>query len=176
MNEPAKTFFPANSVLLPACPLAFLRLQSPDEPEPAQNWDAKPSVMIGGILYGDTGHHAVCRTDESPEHGGHADGTITSSVDSSEYPTEDDQSNFGTGYAYRYGTDATVEVFFSDWQIFAPMTTNRNNKQAPCSSKSNRALAWMSLTASHRAWQGTHRRSRNSRRYSPDPCRRGRRV
>ncbi len=84
-------------------------------------WDAKPSVMINGVLYGDTGRSAPYRTDERPDRGGRVDGEITSSVESHKYPSENDQSNFGTGYFYRYGEDNTVELFFDGadkWKIF----------------------------------------------------------
>jgi len=88
------------------------------EPQEKQQWDAKPSVMIDGVLYGTTGHSAAYRTGDTPEHGGHVDGTVTSTVESHEYPAQDDQSNFGTGYAYRFGGDGTGEVFFEKWVIF----------------------------------------------------------
>ena len=94
--------------------LTGCKQQEPEE----QHWDAKPSVYIDGVSYGTTGRSATYRTEERPENGGHVDGTITSSVESWEYPSEDDQSNFGTGYAYRRGEDGTVEVFFSKWVIF----------------------------------------------------------
>lgn len=84
-------------------------------------WDAKPSVMIDGVLYGDTGRAATYRTDERPDRGGRVDGDITSSVERHEYPEEDDQSNFGAGYPYRFGGDGRVEVFFDsadNWIIF----------------------------------------------------------
>jgi len=86
-------------------------------------WDAKPSVMIDGVLYGTTGRTGIYSTDTTPENGGHVDGEITSTVESHEYPTEDDQSNFGTGYYYRYGEKHTVEIFFDSsnkWVIYEP--------------------------------------------------------
>ena len=44
-----------------------------------------------------------------------------STVDSDSFPTEDGQSNFGTGYAYRYGSEnGTLEVQIDgEWWIFA---------------------------------------------------------
>ena len=50
-------------------------------------------VMVGGKLYYDTGK-------ESTINGrcGVMDGKITSTVDGSEIPTKDNQSNFGTGF------------------------------------------------------------------------------
>ena len=74
-----------------------------------------PMVMVDGSLYLDTGFTSdVARC-------GVMDGEITSTVDGSEKPTEDDQSNFGSGYGYQYGgTDGTIEVYMNDaWCIFA---------------------------------------------------------
>lgn len=45
------------------------------------------------------------------------DGEITSSVESWEIPVKDDQSNFGTGYTYQYGTENTVVVYINGKRI-----------------------------------------------------------
>ena len=52
---------------------------------------------------------------------GTPDGEITSAVDGSKEPTEDDQSNFGTGYGYQYGAgEGTIELYLNgNWRIFA---------------------------------------------------------
>ena len=73
------------------------------------------AVMLEGVVYYDT--CAISDTDPSAA----TDGTITSAVDDQSFPTEDGQSNFGTGYAYRYGSaDGTVEVLIDGvWWIFA---------------------------------------------------------
>lgn len=73
------------------------------------------AVMLEGVVYYDT--CAISDTDPSAA----PDGTITSAVDSDSFPSEDGQSNFGTGYAYRYGSaDGTVEVLIDGvWWIFA---------------------------------------------------------
>ena len=73
------------------------------------------AVMLEGVVYYDT--CAISDTDPSAA----PDGTITSTVDSDAFPTEDGQSNFGTGYAYRYGSeDGTLEVLIDgEWWIFA---------------------------------------------------------
>lgn len=77
-------------------------------------WALIPMVMVNGELYLDTGY-------ESTEpRCGMMDGTITSSVDGSEKPAKDDQSNFGKGYGYQYGTEGTVEICMDGiWRIFA---------------------------------------------------------
>lgn len=76
---------------------------------------AQHAVMLEGILYYDSGTISDTAPDAAP------DGTITSTVDDLSFPNEDGQSNFGTGYAYRYGnTDGTLEVLVDDeWHIFA---------------------------------------------------------
>jgi len=73
------------------------------------------AVMLEGVIYYDT--CTVSGTDAKAA----PDGTITSTVDSDSFPTEDGQSNFGTGYAYRYGSEnGTLEVQIDDeWWIFA---------------------------------------------------------
>ena len=73
------------------------------------------AVMLEGVIYYDTG--TVNGTDAKAA----PDGTITSTVDSDSFPSEDGQSNFGTGYAYRYGSEnGTLEVQINgEWWIFA---------------------------------------------------------
>lgn len=73
-------------------------------------------VMIDGVLYLDTGYY-----NGEPRKCGTFDGEITSEVDGSRTPTENDQSNFGTGYGYQYGSmEGTVEIYMNGkWRIFA---------------------------------------------------------
>lgn len=73
-----------------------------------------PMIMVDGRLYYDTGK-------ESTIEGrcGVMDGKITSNVEGSEIPTEDNQSNFGTGFEYQYGDDDTIEIFMNEkWIVF----------------------------------------------------------
>lgn len=63
-----------------------------------------PCVMIDGIVYQDTGYIS------SMPGCGVMDGEITSEVDGTELPAENDQSNFGTGYAYQRSTENHVIV------------------------------------------------------------------
>lgn len=96
-----------------------------EEPAEEEHWDAKPSVMIDGVLYGTTGRYAIYRTKERPENGGHADGEITSSTEGWKYPAENSQANFGTGMPWRYGAAGTVEVYAPDdgrWYIYEAYT------------------------------------------------------
>lgn len=78
-------------------------------------WDkTMPAVMIEGRLYYDTGTESPFRR-RCVWHG-----AITSAVDSSQMPTEDNQSNFGTDFGYCYITDDAVELFINEkWIIFA---------------------------------------------------------
>lgn len=48
-------------------------------------------------------------------------GEITSTVDGTEKPTKDNESNFGAGYGYQYGSqEGTIEIYMNDkWWIYA---------------------------------------------------------
>ena len=77
-------------------------------------WDKIPMVMVDGSLYYDTGK-------ESAKTGrcGTMDGEITSTVDGAETPTENNQSNFGTGFEYQYGIGNTIEISINEkWIVF----------------------------------------------------------
>ena len=81
-------------------------------------WDKIPMVMVDGDLYYDTGKEST-----GPEDKETADGEITSTVDGSETPTENDQSNFGEGFAYRRIADGTLEIFMNEkWMVFEHRT------------------------------------------------------
>lgn len=82
-----------------------------------EGYDLPPQVMVDGTIYGTTGYPVPGQSSDDTQ----TEGTITSEVDGSESPTEDDQSNFGTGYGYRAGLhDGTLEVRIDgDWVIFA---------------------------------------------------------
>lgn len=85
----------------------------------AEKWDLKPMVMIDGVLYLTTGKsNGDLLTSDV------IDGEITSEVDGSEKPTQNDQSNFGTGYYYRYGEAGTVELLNDGkWWIYEAEST-----------------------------------------------------
>ena len=77
-------------------------------------WDKIPMVMVDGKLYYDTGKESTVSA-----RCGVMDGEITSTVDGSEIPTKDNQSNFGTGFEYQYGADNTIEIFMNEkWIVF----------------------------------------------------------
>ena len=64
----------------------------------------------------DTGHESTVEA-----RCGMMDGEITSTVDGTEQPTKDNESNFGTGYGYQYGThEGLIEIYMNDkWWVFA---------------------------------------------------------
>ena len=63
------------------------------------------AVCIDGVLYYDTG-----TVSDMEYRCGTPDGVITDTTDADALPTEDGQSNFGTGYGYQFAADGTVEV------------------------------------------------------------------
>ena len=77
-------------------------------------WDRIPMVRIDGKLYYDTGRESIMDA-----RCGTMDGEITSTVDGTEIPTEDSQSNFGSGFGYQYGADDTIEIYMNEkWFVF----------------------------------------------------------
>ncbi len=90
--------------------------------EAEQVVDRIPMVKVGGELYLDTGKEST-----AAGRCGTMDGEITSAVDESECPTEDGQSNFGTGISYQYGeTEGTVELYMNGkWWVFAKETAEK---------------------------------------------------
>ena len=77
--------------------------------------DRIPMVMADGAMYYDTGR-------ESTVTGrcGVMDGEITSAVERTEVPSENNQSNFGAGYGYQWGPEeGTLEVCMDGkWVVF----------------------------------------------------------
>ena len=86
------------------------------EEEEQEQWAMIPMVMIDGKLYLDTGMESSVEA-----RCGVMDGEITSSVDGTKKPTQDGESNFGTGYGYQYGPqEGTIEIFMNEkWWVFA---------------------------------------------------------
>ena len=77
-------------------------------------WDRIPMVRVNGKLYYDTGRESTVS-----ERCGNMDGKITSTVDGTEIPTEDNQSNFGSGFGYQYGINDTIEIYMNEkWFVF----------------------------------------------------------
>lgn len=83
----------------------------------AMGGDICPAVMVEDVVYYDTG----CKSN-ADRRCGVMDGEITEQCGSSEVPAKNNQSNFGTGYGYQYGSaKGTIEVLLDDgnWYIFA---------------------------------------------------------
>ena len=73
--------------------------------EESVQYDLIPMVMVDGVLYLDTGLTGTYVTGDTYGR------EITSAVQGYEQPAENDQSNFGTGYRYRYGAaEGTIEI------------------------------------------------------------------
>lgn len=73
-----------------------------------------PMVMVGDRYYYDTGR-VITRAGINTD----TDGEIVSAVNVWERPQENNQSNFGTGYRYRYGEGDTIEVCIDEkWAVF----------------------------------------------------------
>lgn len=98
-------------------------MKSADTPECWQDifenqtvkYDLPLMVMIDGELYTNTGDDSDRASTEEYS------GKITSEVNGTEFPTENDQSNFGVGYPYIkvIGEENTVEVLINGaWRIF----------------------------------------------------------
>ena len=105
-----------NGLILETYPARIQEIYSLEVIQAGGLRDLIPMVMVNGVLYLDAGT-------ESTAEGrcGILDGEITSAVEPSEKPTQDNQSNFGTGYGYQYGeTERTIEVLIDGkWWIFA---------------------------------------------------------
>ena len=93
-------------------------------------------VVVDGKLYKSTG-------EESDIDGrcGNMDGEITTSVDVTEIPSEDKQSNFGTGYGYQYVNESSIDVYMPDdseelkWMRFVTEISD-----SPVATATNKAL------------------------------------
>ena len=100
----------------PGKPVEITNIESTEQ-EVAVGGDLIPMVFIDGQLYCDINEESsrIERADAF-------DGEITSTVKQSEEPTEDNQSNFGTGYGYQYGPNGTIEILINGkWWVFAIM-------------------------------------------------------
>jgi hypothetical protein len=122
--------------------------------------DLIPMVMVNGEIYMDTGHESTVEA-----RCGMMDGEITSTVDGTEQPTKDNESNFGTGYGYQYGThEGLIEIYMNDkWWIFATEearqkiqfptseeTISYNGKEYKKSELCDATLHWLELSEQER--------------------------
>lgn len=80
--------------------------------------DRRPMVMVKGELYYDTG-----RESDIDARCGVMDGEIISTVDGTEIPTEDNQSNFGSGYEYQFVDENNIDIVINQkWIRFKKET------------------------------------------------------
>ena len=72
-------------------------------------------VMVDDQIYYATGMESIIEG-----RCGVMDGEITSSVDGSEKPMENNQSNFGTGYGYQFASEDTIDIQMEDgkWYVY----------------------------------------------------------
>jgi len=76
--------------------------------------DRKPMIMVNGMLYLDTGKHVLVEINDSA-----IIGEISSSVDQSEKPTKEGQTNFGSiGSKYAYYEENIVVLINNKWILF----------------------------------------------------------
>lgn len=88
--------------------------QLPKQKEADAMYDRIPMVRVNGKLYYDTGRERTISGRYA-----NMDGEITSTVDGTEIPTEDNQSNFGSGFGYQYGAHDTIEIYMNEkWFVF----------------------------------------------------------
>ncbi len=83
--------------------------------EADHEWDRIPMVMVNDKLYYDTGRESTIEM-----RCGNMDGEITSSVDGTQIPTQNNESNFGSGFGFQYGSEEdTIEVYMNEkWIVF----------------------------------------------------------
>lgn len=88
--------------------------------------DARPMVKVDGVVYADTGYKNAMVTCGTP------DGEIKSTVDGSKTPANDDESNFGKGYAYQIWEKGYLNVQTDNgWTLFRDIDLKEENSQIP---------------------------------------------
>ena len=91
---------------------------SEDTNQENEKWARTPMVMVDEKFYFDTG-----KENRETRRCGTPDGEITTTVDVTEIPTENNQSNFGAGFDYQYGAEDTIEICMDGkWMIFEHRT------------------------------------------------------
>ena len=106
--------------LILACMMSFAGCnKTSDSEDVAVGGDLRPMVMVEGVLYLDTNIVSTTIRED-----GLFDGEITTTVDRNQTPVEDNQSNFGTGYGYQFGTNDTIEIYINEkWVVFEAEVT-----------------------------------------------------
>lgn len=117
-RKPAFWVMAAAAILCAAVAVCFLTDPRKDGGEKTGEEQERsaiiPMVMVGDRYYYDTGR-VITRTGTNTD----TDGEIVSAVNVWERPQENNQSNFGTGYRYRYGEGDTIEIYIDEkWAVF----------------------------------------------------------
>ena len=90
----------------------------PDTAQDRPVTDAPMMVMVDNTLYQSAGEVSAVEG-----RCGNMDGEITSQTASgTDAPTENDQSNFGTGYGYQRMGDTLEVLIDGQWIVFRPIT------------------------------------------------------
>ncbi len=88
--------------------------------------DARPMVKVDGVVYADTGYKNAMVTCGTP------DGEIKSTVDRSKTPANDDESNFGKGFAYQRWEKGYLNVRTDNgWTLFRDIKLKEESDQIP---------------------------------------------
>lgn len=89
------------------------KINKENDIEENSNKEVRRAVRIQGKVYYDTGKISTALRC------GMMDGKITSNVEASQIPTQDNQSNFKGEYGFQYGLGDTIEIPINDeWHIF----------------------------------------------------------
>lgn len=116
----------------------ILSLQAEAEEEEKLEYDLIPMVKVNGGLYYSTNDTAVF-----PDN--FADGQIISSVDSSEIPVQNDQSNFGKAFDYRYGLNRE-ELYVNINGIWERFESRRLTLDQVLTLSEKKSLTWSQLS------------------------------
>lgn len=102
----------------------IIGLISNPKSDEATTWDRKPMIMVNGELFLDTGKEVPVEIDESA-----IIGEISSSVDQSEKPTEEGQTNFGNiGAKYAHFEDNIVVLINNEWVLFEKEVSTKSEE------------------------------------------------
>lgn len=101
------------AVLITGCAVNRAAIATPSPAGLIEKWDRRPMVMVDGQLYMDTGEE-LAQIDESA-----IAGVITSSVDGTEVPAQNGESNFGMiGADYAFHEDGLAVKLDDKWFFF----------------------------------------------------------
>jgi hypothetical protein len=99
---------------------ASVETEQTTETEPTETAISTSPSMAVMVMFNDKIYYDTGTIDNGEGRCGVMDGSITSKCDYNEIPTENNQSNFGTGYGIQYGrVEGEIEVCIDgEWYIF----------------------------------------------------------